>query len=47
MRLYQLYWRSLIDSAGLGALIDILNEPPSRVRFNPLELGLLSQYSAV
>jgi hypothetical protein len=47
MRLYQLYWRSLIDSAGLGALIGILNELPSRVRFNPFELGVLSQDSAV
>jgi len=47
MRLYQLYSRSLIDSAGLGVLIDVLNELPSRVSFNALELGVLSQDSAV
>jgi hypothetical protein len=47
MRLYQLYRRSVIDSAGLGALIGILDELPSRVRFNPYELGRLSQDSAV
>jgi len=47
IHLYQLYCRYLIDSAGLDVLIGVSNELPSRVRFNPFELDLLSQDSAV
>ena len=47
MRLYQLYCGSLIDFASLRVLIGFLNELPSRVRFDPFELGLLPQDSAV